>query len=190
MKKIKHFYQDIFGYMDEKNIGLFDLVIKNIKEDSVWVELGSWTGKSAAYCIVELMNNGKFKEFYCIDSWKGGEEHKNENFIINGTLAEIFLRNMSPVVENIRPIQALSWDAAENFDDEMVDFCYVDAGHTYSDVKKDLEAWWPKIKPGSYFGGDDFTKKFPGVQKAVFEFFDPLSCKVSRIGRCWYVIKP
>ena len=54
MRYIKHFYQDIFGYMDEKNIDLFDLVIKNIKEDSVWVELGSWTGKSAAYCIVEF----------------------------------------------------------------------------------------------------------------------------------------
>jgi len=189
MAKIPHFYQNIAGYMDEKNQVLFDLVIQDIKKESVWVELGSWTGKSAAYCIVELINNGKLNEFYCVDSWKGGEEHQHNEMITSDTLYNIFVQNLAPVADNFRTIQGLSWDAAKNFSDSSVDFLYVDAGHSYFDVMNDLQAWWPKIRQGSYFGGDDFTKKFPGVQKAVFDFFDPLQIRVKRLGRCWYVVK-
>jgi hypothetical protein len=89
----------------------------------------------------------------------------------------------------IKPIESLSWDAADNFENESLDFCYVDAGHTYDCVAKDLEAWWPKIKTGSYFGGDDYAKQFPGVCQAVNEFFESKNLKVEKIGRCWLIQK-
>ena len=90
----------------------------------------------------------------------------------------------------MEPIQSISWDAACLFDDDCLDFCYVDAGHTYDDVMKDLVAWWPKIKSGSWFGGDDYTKGYPGLMTAVQEFFNGKKIKVKKLGRCWFIRKP
>jgi hypothetical protein len=81
-----------------------------------------------------------------------------------------------------------SWKAAASFPDDYFDFVYIDAGHDYHSVCKDLEAWWPKLKPGGLFAGHDYidgdkprqyTKKLSlavletlsyGVRSAVNQF--------------------
>lgn len=187
---MKHFYEDIEGFMTHRNIALLDEAVRTFPDNGTWVELGSWTGKSAAYCVVELLNANKLGKFYCVDTWEGGEEHIEHDLIVNNSLKDVFLQNVNPVKEHITPIQSISWDAAENFEDESVDFCYVDAGHTYECVTNDLTAWWPKIKSGRLFAGDDYTKGWPEVQKAVQDFFKIKKVKVNKLGRCWVVTKP
>jgi hypothetical protein len=186
---MQHFYQHIDGFMSQKNTIMLDIVLEQFPEGGTWVELGSWTGKSAAYCAVELMNRNKLGKFYCVDSWKGEEAIAyNKNTVEN--LEQIFKQNLTPIIEHITMLSTMSWAAAEQFPDNSVDFCYVDAGHSYEAVTQDLNAWWPKMRPGAMFGGDDYTKGYPGVQTAVWEFFAPLGIKVRRAGRCWLVTKP
>jgi cephalosporin hydroxylase len=189
---IEHFYHTIKGYMSKKNTVLLDFVIDSLDNNSVWVELGSWTGKSSAYCAVELYNKGKLKEFHCVDTWKGSEEtnQKEMDIVIQDKLFETFNENLSPIKHLIKTHRMFSWEAADYFKNESLDFVYVDADHRYESVIKDLNAFWPKIKYGSYFGGDDYTKGHPGVCKAVNEFFKEKAIKVRRKGRCWYVQKP
>lgn len=187
---MNHFYQTINGYMNNRNTILFDIVLDAFPEKGLWIELGSWTGKSAAYCIVELINRNKLGKFVCVDTWEGGEEHQQHEFITSGSLKELFKKNLKSVENYYEQIVSLSWDAAKKFDDNSVDFCYVDAGHTYDAVTKDLNAWWPKIKPGNYFAGDDYTKGYPQLCQAVHDFFQPLNIKVIKSGRCWVVTKP
>jgi hypothetical protein len=188
---MKHFYTDIKGFMSDRNVELFNLITTTATEDFTWVELGSWTGKSAAYCIVELINKplNSFK-FYCVDTWEGAEEHQDYEIVKQNQLYDIFINNMLPVEQYYTPIKTYSHKAANDFKNNSVDFCYVDADHSYEGVMKDLEAWWPKIKSGCYFGGDDYTKGWPGVQKAVKEFFNKRNIKVKKVGRCWVVKKP
>jgi hypothetical protein len=185
-----HFYQDIDGFMSHKNTVMLDIVLDSFPQGGRWVELGSWTGKSTAYCVVELLQRNKFGDFYCVDTWDGGVELVDQDIIKSQTLEQVFEHNVAPVLDLIVPIKSLSWDAADWFDEHSVDFCYVDAGHTYDCVIQDLHAWWPKIRPGGQFGGDDYTKGHPGVQQAVWEFFGELNLKVRRAGRCWLVDKP
>jgi hypothetical protein len=40
---------------------MFDLVIKDFPKNGTWVELGSWMGRSAVYCTVELLNADKMR---------------------------------------------------------------------------------------------------------------------------------
>jgi hypothetical protein len=184
-----HFYQNVEGWMSKQNTGMLDRVIELLPQNSVWVELGAWTGRSASYCVVELINKNKFFKFYCVDDWTGGIDLKETNIAKENSVKTLFLKNIEPIKSNITVIDSLSWDAAINFEDESVDFCYVDAGHTYECVANDLASWWPKIKKDAYFGGDDFTNDFPGVIKAVTEFFENKKINVEKIGRCWLVKK-
>jgi hypothetical protein len=183
-----HFYQTIDGFMNHRNTDLLNQAVKEFPAGGTWVELGSWTGKSAAYCAVELINQNKIGPFYCVDSWKGGPEHYDNEILKN--LKQIFTDNVAPISNYITAIEGMSWEVAKQFDDNSVDFCYVDAGHSYECVTNDLTAWWPKIRSGRMFGGDDYTKGYPGLQQAVWDFFKPKNIKVSRMGRCWVVRKP
>jgi hypothetical protein len=58
-KVMEHFFHNITGFMSHRNTVMFDLVIENFPVGGTWVELGSWTGKSAAYCAVELIRANK-----------------------------------------------------------------------------------------------------------------------------------
>lgn len=73
-------------------------------------------------------------------------------------------------------------DAAKFFPDEYFDLIYIDADHTYEGCKADLEAWWPKMKKGGFFTGDDYTKyraKHTGVVFGVVEAVNDFSKKVN-----------
>ncbi len=54
--------------------------------------------------------------------------------------------------------------------DQSLDFVFLDASHTYEDVKNDICLWLPKVRYGGVLAGDDYTDKFSdGVVKAVDE---------------------
>ena len=78
-----------------------------------------------------------------------------------------------------------SLDAAALIPDGSLDFAYVDARHDYASVLEDLEAWFPKVKPGGILAGHDyvdidFGRTDFGVKSAVDEFFEargiPVHC--------------
>jgi len=187
---MEHFYKTVEGFMDHRNTIMLDLVLDGFPTKGTWVELGSWMGRSACYCAVELLNRDKLGPFYCIDTWQGSDTIENHPLVVANRAHENFLNNIAPIKEYITDIESDSALAASRFSDNSVDFCYVDALHTYEGVKRDLHAWWPKIRPGCRFGGDDYTKGWPGVCRAVDEFFAEKKIKVSKSGRCWIVTKP
>jgi len=57
---------------------------------------------------------------------------------------------------------------AQSFPDEYFDFVYIDALHTYKGCKIDIESWWPKVKPGGLFAGDDYgdAELSPVIEKS------------------------
>ena len=80
-------------------------------------------------------------------------------------------------------------EASTDFEDESLDFLYLDAGHMYADVKMDLEHWWGKVKNGGIFAGDDYFNGFVkqagysfGVRDAVDAFFGERNCPVQATG--------
>lgn len=49
-----------------------------------------------------------------------------------------------------------SVDISKQLADDHIDMIHIDAGHTYKDVMDDLNAWWPKLRKGGFFTGDDY----------------------------------
>lgn len=67
----------------------------------------------------------------------------------------------------------------DQFGDHSVDFIYIDGGHSYTQVKADIQKAKEKIKPYGWIGGHDYPA--PCVKQAVHEEFDNvIGVKTSR----------
>lgn len=60
--------------------------------------------------------------------------------------------------------------AATQFQDDSLDYAYIDAGHTCEDVRKDISAWFPKVKKTGMLAGHDYSME--SVKRAVKSFVD------------------
>lgn len=67
-------------------------------------------------------------------------------------------------------LKGLSWEMASQVEDKFLDFAFIDASHDYESVKKDLDAWTPKVRVGGMMCGHDINI-VDGVKKAVEEKF-------------------
>ena len=59
-------------------------------------------------------------------------------------------------------------EAAERFTAESLDFAYIDANHSL--IEQDLALWYPIVRTGGVFAGDDYTDPRFGVKEAVDQF--------------------
>lgn len=175
---MEHFYQNIQGWFDFQNH--YTRMINEAADGAHFVEVGTWKGTSAAYMLVEIVNSGKNIKFDCVDTWKGSDEaaHKNDRHIINDSLYEHFLSNLSPVEGKFTPVRLPSVEAAATYSDKSLDFVFIDAGHTYEDVKADIIAWLPKVKQGGWIGGHDYTW-CEGIRRACQELLPDHYCDPS-----------
>lgn len=147
-----------FGYCSFPN--LYDSAIKEF-DHAVFIEVGVWAGSSAEYMARKIKDSGKDIKFYCVDKWIQTPEMGK----VNGDIYDIFISNLAHVKDYYIPIRSDSADAALAFGDNSIDFCFIDAAHDYDSVKRDINAWSPKIKTGSILAGHDIDV----VSKAVME---------------------
>lgn len=184
-----HFYQKIEGWFDFPN--LYSFIVEASPNEAKFVEIGSWLGKSSSYMGVEIANSKKNISFYCVDTWEGSVEHSNNELVVKNELYDAFLKNISPVQDYISPIRLASKEAAEKFENESLDFIFIDAGHSYEDVREDLRAWFPKLKNGGFFAGHDYSQAWLGVIEAVNEWAVENDQVISLIEEsCWLTKKP
>jgi GT2 family glycosyltransferase len=180
---MEHFYKELgenwFTYPN-----LYSYVVNKFPSGSHFIEVGVWKGMSASYMAVEIINSGKKIKFDCVDNWEFIENLQSdisqESFSEN--IYDTFLKNINPVQHIITPIKELSWDGAKHYEDNSLDFVFIDAAHDYESVKKDINAWFPKIKKGGIISGHDYAWS-DDVKKAVDEFF--VGKEIYETEGCW-----
>jgi Methyltransferase domain len=127
-----------------------------------YVEVGVLHGQSAAFLASELALYGAHSHDVGLDL---------VDTFPNGT--EELARRLAGVKHIVRAIHAgISWDVAAKYTDESLDFVYIDADHAYESVRRDIAAWWPKVRRGGALAGHDYTPEIPGVIQAVTEAFE------------------
>ena len=72
-------------------------------------------------------------------------------------------RELSEAEERLRPydytiIRKTSMEAAKDFDDESIDFVYIDGHHALKYVIEDIHEWSKKVKTGGTISGHDFVR--------------------------------
>lgn len=170
MKKLEHNYQSIDGWFNMENEYLE--LLEQCPEGGTFVELGCFKGKSTSFIVTEIINRGRVVDFIAVDSFEGATNSTDNKEVqaykgISNIEAD-FDTNTAHLYRNFEKIKALSHEAANLFEDNSVDVLFVDAGHSYESVKKDIISWLWKIKKGGIISGHDYNA-WEGVNKAVNE---------------------
>lgn len=76
--------------------------------------------------------------------------------------------NLLDGYSNYEFIESTSLEAVKRFEDNSLDFVYIDGDHCYEQVVADIAAWLPKIRAGGIISGDDyFRSKGPAKMHVV-----------------------
>jgi hypothetical protein len=185
MKKIEHNYQSIEGWFNMENQYLE--LLNHCPDGGVFVELGCFKGKSTSFIVTEIVNQNRDVKFITFDSFQGhtNSNDKKEVEAYNGIggIYLTFVKNTIHLEDKFFAHASLSHEAAKYFDDNSIDCLFIDAGHSYEAVKKDIEAWLPKMKANGIMAGHDYMA-WAGVNKAVQEKFG----KPHKVENdCWFI---
>jgi hypothetical protein len=64
---------------------------------------------------------------------------------------------LAPYHDRLISMRMYSFEAVEWFEPESLDFVYVDAAHDYCNVFRELQQFWPVLRPGGLIAGHDFV---------------------------------
>lgn len=156
-------------------------------DNAIFVEIGVWKGKSTIYMAEKIMETRKNIQLWAVDIFEGNTGMANGQDKIPGNILQVYYKNIEPVKEYIHTIVGNSTEVHSQFQDENIDFIFIDGDHRYEAVKKDLKGWFPKLKIGGVIAGHDYNEPSCGVRQAVDEFF--LFGAKPYIGGCWIYYK-
>ncbi len=184
---MEHFFQNIEGWFNFKD--LYDNALREARDGAVFVEVGSWYGRSAAYMAVEIANSGKQIDFYCVDTWAGSSDlpwmatHLADK---GGSALPFFQENMrrGGVADSIKVLVQDSVGAAQSFAHESVDFVMIDGAHDFASIREDVRAWMPKVRTGGIICGDDAD--WPGVLIGAYESIPVSEVQILNGGANWW----
>ena len=179
---MQHIYENIDGWFTFP--GLYTFAVNKFN-NAKFVEIGAWLGKSTSYMAVEIANSNKNIEFYCVDTWKGSPEHGNDPLLEDNKLWEKFLENTKSISSYIKPLKMTSIEASKQFEDNSLDFIFIDGAHGYEYVKDDINHWFPKLKKDGIIAGHDYNAGWDGVDKAVDEWAAKHEFKIISSEFCW-----
>ena len=163
------------GYMSNEEL---TWLAENGRDKDIVIEIGSWHGRSSR-AIADNMKEGA--KLYCVDHWLGSKFERDTNHqsagLEGGDAAYMeFMDNMADMIQlgKVIPLRMSSVNAAKWFAKQGIraDMIFIDAGHTYEEIKEDIEAWEPLVKDGGILCGHDYYhdgQTWPGVQQAVDE---------------------
>lgn len=145
--------------------------------------IGAEIGVHRGECSAHLLEMHPGLKLYMIDMWspdtyagKGDdaatepyrrlyEELSDENMDIACSVADKYYERGYILVGK-------SAEKAKLFNNNELDFCFIDTAHDYESVKADIIAWLPKVKPSGWIFMHDFDNpSFPGVKKAMEDVF-------------------
>ena len=163
-------------------------VIKLANCSVVGVELGVAEGVFSQ----QALQHQNIREWYAIDMWAGDRGHGTHQYI---TACE----KLAPY-PHAKIIKSRFEDVVDDFQDEYFDFIYVDGyAHTGQEGGKTLSDWWPKLKRGGIFAGDDYSTQWPLTVASVDAFVAEhnLTLNIHHFGEhnhwsrypTWYTIK-
>ncbi len=152
-----------------------DVLLLHMPKGGSGVEIGVWRGEFSQILLDRLQP----EQLSLVDPWPAPDvapivypgEVADQN-AADGICASVVAKFGGD--PRVRVVRKASLEAAPAFADGSLDWVYVDGLHFVDDVRADLKAWAPKLKPGGVLCGDDYywydDKGHLSVKQAVDEW--------------------
>lgn len=159
-------------------------------------ELGVFEGKH-----FDLLIEHNPQLAVAVDAWReDGTVSRNDSGYNQEKLDQMYQDFTLKMMDKpyVKIIRDYTFNAVKLFPDNYFDLVYVDADHSYEGCLQDLNDWYPKVKRGGFFVGDDFrnllapnTLSKIKVVKAVTKFRQLNKLMVYELPDYgWVMIKP
>lgn len=163
-------------------------------KDLVGVELGIYRAES--FCtLLQCVPN--IKKLYGVDSWQPYVDYIKDPYdgIPNGAstdreieYSKFMAHHAIKYCANNHKAEVLEMDsteAAEKFDDESLDFIFIDTYYSKEQAEKELDVWYPKVKQGGLFMGHDYD--MPIIQMIVHTHREKnnVTTPLATYDKCW-----
>ena len=157
-------------------------VLESITPDSICVEIGVFKGEFSE----EIVKKGP-RHLYLVDPWKtwngpGFRLYSKKQAVmdeIHESVVEKFQGDDNVTVRRLPSLEAVS-----GFEDDSLDWVYVDGDHGFQPCLDDLKAWYPKCKKGGLLVVDDYSQRdWPSVIRAVDKFSKDMKLPFKKVGK-------
>ncbi len=190
---MEHYYQNIHGWFDYEEC--FQIAVDTCPENGKIVELGCWKGKSSSFLITEALKSGKNIDLNFVDTWAGSPEHldPSEGAYEEGLVEDpdfvykIFQDNINKIDYPKNILRMHTFKASKLFENNSIDFLFIDTAHEFKHVEKEISLWYPKVKSGGIIAGHDYF--YPGVMRAVKDFSRKYDISIRVINSSWIGVK-
>lgn len=166
-------WRSIEGWFCEGNANALGRLLDRVPNGGIVVELGCAVGRSTVFIGHHVA--GRRISVISIDNFKGSNDQEEESSKIHrqpnrDTLFEF--------THNIHRAGIGMWHtlivgdtaaSASRFVNEVADFVFIDASHDADSVRRDIQAWMPKLKRGGIMCGHDATTTPGHTAKKIFE---------------------
>ena len=133
--------------MDNTRLNLLKK-LNTLYPNGTGVEVGVFKGEFSK----EILNSWD-GTLYMVDVWRGIDEGYEDASNQHGHLDDYAqtIKNISGLEDRGIMIRSTSEIASNIFQDNSIDFIYIDANHAYDYVKDDILFWFPKLKKEVFF---------------------------------------
>lgn len=173
--KSNFIWSDIPGPGEFDFLDIYLEAVLNAKDNAHFVEIGSYFGRSVAYLATQVKLHKKRITIDAIDNFTGSD-------FINPYIWKRFIHKCE-LTSNINLIEIDQLASSNLYDDESLDFVFIDSDHAYRTTKAVIEAYIPKIKSNGILAGHDYSEQYPGVIRAVNELL--IDFKVDKRSFIW-----
>lgn len=154
----------------DKSRGLSDLF--NGLGFRVGAEIGVAKGRFSKWLCIKLRKN-KLKLFL-VDpyvAYKENIECRTEGY--QSILDNAYKEAQERLTRfNVEFIKKTSMEALEDFNDNSLDFVFIDGNHTFEYVVNDIAGWSKKVKPGGIVSGHDYWRSIESRKPSYVENFN------------------
>jgi len=145
----------------------------------VGVEVGTEQGKFADTLLRKIPG----LELTVVDCWEAYPEYREK---MQPKIDEYERIARERLGDRCKIIKAYSLDAVKEFEDESLDFVFIDANHEFRQVIDDIDEWSRKVKKGGVVMGHDFTLVDNGYERIDVEPAVRAWCQAKGI-KTWFV---
>jgi predicted O-methyltransferase YrrM len=129
--------------------------------DGAVIEVGSWEGKST----IALAQACYPHAVYAVDTWNGSPGEPSQDLADGRDVYAHFLANIAAETQGNVIWHRTDWRDFFAEWDWPIRMLFIDAEHTYTEVRENIGAALPHIVPGGVICGDD--QHHPPVREAV-----------------------